>query len=182
VGSVHEGFPYAVEINKHGYNAFVLKYRAGMGADVATEDMAQALSYIVRNAGTLGVSPRNYSLWGSSAGARMAAAIGSHGAASFGGDALPKPATVVMAYTGHADHSSREPPTFVVVGEKDGIAPPSSMERRVRALRALGTEVEYLKFPNVAHGFGIGKETTADGWVGRATEFWTKHMRQTAGR
>jgi acetyl esterase/lipase len=87
-----------------------------------------------------------------------------------------------MAYTGHADHSSREPPTFVVVGEKDGIAPPSSMERRVRALRALGTEVEYLKFPNVAHGFGIGKETTADGWVGRATEFWTKHMRQTAGR
>ena len=27
VGSVHEGFPYAVAISKQGYNAFVLKYR-----------------------------------------------------------------------------------------------------------------------------------------------------------
>jgi acetyl esterase/lipase len=175
-GSVHEGFPYAVEINKHGYNAFVLKYRAGMGADAAIEDMANALSYIVRNAGMLAVSARDYSLWGSSAGARMAAAIGSHGAARFGGDALPKPATVVMAYTGHSDHSSKEPATFVVVGEKDGIAPPSIMERRVRALRALGTDVEYLEFPNLAHGFGVGKGTSAEGWVGRATEFWEKHM------
>jgi len=29
VASLHEGFPYAVEISKRGYNAFVLKYRAG---------------------------------------------------------------------------------------------------------------------------------------------------------
>jgi hypothetical protein len=29
VGSVHEGFPYALEINKKGYNAFVLAYRSG---------------------------------------------------------------------------------------------------------------------------------------------------------
>ena len=29
VGSIHEGFPYAVEISNKGYNAFVLKYRAG---------------------------------------------------------------------------------------------------------------------------------------------------------
>ena len=31
VSSVHEGFPYAVEISKRGFNAFVLKYRAGQG-------------------------------------------------------------------------------------------------------------------------------------------------------
>jgi hypothetical protein len=52
------------------------------------------------------------------------------------------------------------------------------MERRVVALRALGTDVEYLEFANVAHGFGVGKGTSADGWVGRATAFWEKHMRQ----
>ena len=40
VGSVHEGFPYAVEINQQGYNAFVLKYRAGLGGGVATQDLA----------------------------------------------------------------------------------------------------------------------------------------------
>jgi hypothetical protein len=44
VPSVHEGLPYAVEINNRGYNAFVLKYRAGVGGAIATEDLAAALS------------------------------------------------------------------------------------------------------------------------------------------
>lgn len=117
VDSVHEGFPYAVAISEAGYNAFVLKYRAGLGASAATEDLAAALSFIMRNADTLAVARRSYSLWGSSAGARMAASIGSHGAASFGVDNISKPATVVMAYTGHSDSAKGEPPTFAVVGE-----------------------------------------------------------------
>src|SRR3546814_3269584 len=54
--------------------AFVLKYRTGSGGAVATEDLAAAISYIFRNADALGVDRRDYSLWGSSAGARMAAA------------------------------------------------------------------------------------------------------------
>lgn len=103
VGSVHEGFPYAAEISKKGYNVFVLKYRVGFGGAVATEDLAAAISYIFRNADALGVSISDYSLWGSSAGARMAASIGSHGVAAFGGDNLRKPSVVVMAYTGHSD-------------------------------------------------------------------------------
>jgi len=177
VGSVHEGFPYAAEISDAGYNAFVLKYRAGLGAQVATEDMASALSYIFRNAGALGVDTRHYSLWGSSAGARMAAAIGSHGADRFGGDALPKPSAVIMAYTGHSDVSTREPPTFVVVGAEDRIAAPASMERRVAALRKAGTEVEYRVFPGVGHGFGPGTGTSASGWITGATRFWEKQMR-----
>jgi acetyl esterase/lipase len=178
VGSVHEGFPYALEISKKGYNAFVVKYRAGSGGAVATQDMAAAISYIFRNADTLGVSTKDYSVWGSSAGARMAAAIGSHGVASFGGDHLPKPSAVVMAYTAHSDYSSDEPPTFVVVGEQDGIAPASSMERRIAALRKAGTEVEYHKFGKVGHGFGLGTGTRAQGWVADATRFWVRSMRR----
>ena len=125
------------------YNAFVLKYRVGSGGTVATEDLAAAVSYIVANAATLGVSPTAYSLWGSSAGARMAASIGSHGLARYGGGDAPKPSAVVMVYTGHSDYASVETPTFVVVGEEDGIAPPATMKRRVEALRRSGTKVEY---------------------------------------
>lgn len=176
VGSLHEGFPYATEISQRGYNAFVVKYRAGQGQGIATEDMAAALSYIFRHADALGVATEGYSLWGSSAGARMAAAIGSHGAARFGGDRLPKPSTVVMAYTAHSDHASSEPPTFVVVGAHDGIAPPASMERRIAALRKLGTLVEYHKVPDVAHGFGLGTGTSARGWTDNAVRFWEKYM------
>ena len=107
VGSVHEGFPYAAEISKAGFNAFVLKYRVGQGGAVATQDLAAAITFVFRNAGALGVSTRGYSLWGSSAGARMAASIGSHGVARFGGAELPKPSAVVMAYTAHSDHAVR---------------------------------------------------------------------------
>jgi len=172
VGSVHEGFPYAAAISDAGYNAFVLKYRAGLGGSTATEDLAAALSFIVRSADTLSVDRRSYSLWGSSAGARMAAAIGSHGTARFGGDDVAKPAAVILAYTGHSDSAKSEPPTFVVVGEKDGIAPPSVMAQRVAVLRAAGTPVEFSRYPNVGHGFGPGVGTSADGWLGEAVRFW----------
>jgi len=172
VGSVHEGFPHAAAISSKGYNAFVLRYRAGQGEAVATQDLAAALTYIFRRAETLGVGTDGYSLWGSSAGARMAAAIGSHGVASQGGGDLPKPSAVVMAYTAHTEYASGEPPTFVVVGEEDGIAPPATMERRVEALRAAGTRVEYRKYPNVGHGFGLGVGTSAEGWIFDAIRFW----------
>ncbi|MBU1315834.1 MAG: alpha/beta hydrolase [Alphaproteobacteria bacterium] len=174
VGSVHEGFPYAVEINRQGYNVFVLKYRVGQGGRVATEDLAAAISYIFRNSEILNVAIEGYSVWGSSAGARMAASIGSHGVAAFGGDALPKPAAVVMAYTAHSDHSDSEPPTFAVVGSQDGIAPPSSMESRIAELKLLGTAVEYREFPSVGHGFGTGAGTSAKGWITDATRFWER--------
>lgn len=176
VGSVHEGFPHANEISKLGYNAFVLKYRGGHGGEVATADLAAAIAYIFRNAANLEVSTAGYSLWGSSAGARMAAAIGSHGIARFGGPNLPRPSAVIIAYTGHTDLSAHEPPTFVVVGEEDAIAPPSTMRRRVDALRRAGTEVEYLEFRGVGHGFGLGAGTRAEGWVLAAVRFWARQL------
>ena len=174
VGSVHEGFPYAEAISRKGYNAFVLKYRVGQGGRPATEDLAAAVSYIFENAAELQVSTGGYSLWGSSAGARMAAATGSHGAAKYGGSPIPKPAAIVMAYTAHSDYSPPEPPTFVVVGEQDAIAPPASMESRVDALRNSGATVEYRKYKSLGHGFGLGKGTSAEGWIFDAVRFWEK--------
>lgn len=179
VGSVHEGFPYAADISKQGLNVFVLKYRAGLGGGVATQDLAAALAYIFKNASTLQVSTAGYSLWGSSAGARMVAAIGSHGTAAFGAQPLPKPSVVVMAYTGHSEVTASEPPTFVVVGERDGIAPPEAMEARVAALRRIGTPVEYHLYSGVGHGFGTGQGTSAQGWITQAVQFWQKEIRKT---
>jgi acetyl esterase/lipase len=176
VGSVHEGFPYASEISRLGYNASVLKYRAGQGSEAATADLAAALAYIFRHAASFQVTTAGYSLWGSSAGARMAAAIGSHGTARYGGPELPRPSVVVMAYTGHMDLGSDEPPTFVVVGEHDGIAPPSTMLRRVNALRRAGTEVEYREYRGLGHGFGLGVGTSAEGWVLQAVRFWQRQV------
>jgi acetyl esterase/lipase len=176
VGSVHEGFPYAAEISRAGFNAFVLRYRVGQGEAVAVQDLAAAIAFVFRNADALAVGTRGYSLWGSSAGARMAASIGSHGVARFGAANLPKPSAVVMAYTAHSDVSDEEPPTFAVVGALDGISPPSVMERRVSALRRTGTDVAYHVFERVGHGFGPGIGTSAEGWIEEAIRFWQRHQ------
>jgi acetyl esterase/lipase len=177
VASVHEGFPYAAEISSRGYNAFVVKYRAGLGGAIATRDMAAALSYIFSNAAHLQVATVGYSLWGSSAGARMAASIGSHGNARFGEFDVPAPSALVLLYTGLSDRTPTEPPTFVAVGDADGIAPPAIMEERVAGLRRSGTHVEYRRYAGVGHGFGLGIGTTAEGWIADAIRFWEEQMK-----
>lgn len=178
VGSFHEGFPYALELSRLGYNAFVLRYRVNGGdrALNATRDLAAAISYIMKNAGSLEVSGSNYSLWGSSAGARMVAYIGTAGTGPFGFPGLAKPGMIMMAYTGHQDYSENDPPTFVIVGENDGIASPAVMKKRVEALRQAGVKVEYHKYKNLGHGFGLGVGTEAEGWIKKAAKFWEDNM------
>jgi acetyl esterase/lipase len=175
VGSVHEGFPHATQLSRKGYNAFVLQYRVG-GEQRACEDLAAAISYIFQHAGSLSVSTKDYSVWGSSAGARMAAQIGSYGPSGYGGYDLPRPRVVVMAYTGHSAFTRDDPPTFVVQGGNDGIVNVSTVDRRVDAMRNAGIEVEYHKYRNVGHGFGLGIKTDAEGWIEYAVKFWAKHI------
>jgi len=177
VGSLHEGFPYALELSKRGYNAFVLKYRVGNGLR-ATEDLAAAISYIFKNAKMFKVGTEGYSLWGSSAGARMVGDIALNGVASFGGRELPKPSTVVIAYTGHTSFSENYPPTFITVSEDDRIVNASVVDRRVQNLRSAGIEVEYRKYHNANHGFGLGVGTDAEGWIEYAIKFWENHLSQ----
>ncbi|QEW19014.1 Acetylxylan esterase precursor [Marinibacterium anthonyi] len=176
VGSVHEGFPYAMALADQGFNAFVVTYRTGQGGRVATSDMARAIDVIMDAAGDLDVAREGYSVWGSSAGARMAAFIGSHGPDGFGAQTTLRPATVVMAYTSHGDRAVTEPPTYAIVGARDRIAPPGNMSPRVASLRASGTDVAFRIVPGVGHGFGAGQGTQAEGWILDAAAFWQDHL------
>ncbi|WP_303147234.1 alpha/beta hydrolase [uncultured Cloacibacillus sp.] len=174
VGAMHDSFPHALELSKMGYNAFAIIYRPG--AQAACEDLARAISVIFANAEKLGVSTEGYSLWGGSAGARMAAWLGSLGPEAFGGARLPRPAAVVMQYTGHSDYTRNDPPTYACVGEDDGIAPWRAMERRIEALRACGVETEFHHYAGLSHGFGLGTGTIAEGWINDAAAFWQKQI------
>lgn len=98
VAAMHDSFPHALELSKKGYNAFALIYRPG--AQTACEDLARAIAFIYEHAEELEVDAADYSLWGGSAGARMAAWLGSYGTESFGVDVYPRPAAVIMQYTG----------------------------------------------------------------------------------
>lgn len=54
-------------------------------------DPARAISFIFEHAEELEVDTDGYSLWGGSAGGRMAAWLGTYGPEAFGGDMLPRP-------------------------------------------------------------------------------------------
>ena len=175
VGTMQDSFPHALELSKQGYNAFALIYRPG--AQTACEDLARAISFVFKNAEELEVDTDSYSLWGGSAGARMAAWLGSYGPADFGGAELPQPGAVIIQYTGHSDYTEYDPPTFACVGENDGIANWRTMEQRLNRMAKLGIDTEFHHYPGLSHGFGIGTDTAADGWVEEAIAFWEKQMK-----
>ena len=174
VGAMQDSFPHALELSKRGYNAFALIYRPG--AQAACEDLARAIAFLHENAGELEIDMQDYSLWGGSAGARMAAWLGSYGTESFGEKRYPRPAAVIMQYTGLSEVTGKEPPTFACVGTNDGIASYKTMEDRIKRIKANGTDTEIKVFKGLSHGFGLGEGTIAEGWIDDAIKFWEKHM------
>lgn len=95
-----------------------------------------------------------------------------YGPGAFGEEDLPQPAAVVLQYTGHAEYTPEDPPTFACVGESDGIANWRTMERRLQALQDLGIPTEFHHYPGLPHGFGLGTGTVAEGWLDEAVAFW----------
>lgn len=151
VAGMHDSFPHALELSKKGYNAFALIYRPG--ARTACEDLARAIAFLHEHADELGIDMSDYSLWGGSAGARMAAWLGAYGTSAFGEKQYPKPAAVIMQYTGLSEVTGDEPPTYACVGTSDGIASYRSMERYISRIKNNGTNAKIEVFDGLSHGF-----------------------------
>lgn len=173
VGAMHDSFPHSLEIARNGSNAFALIYRP----DEPYEDLARAIAYIHNHASELGVTPKGYSLWGGSAGARMAATLGNSGYLRqlTGRTDIPQAAAVIMQYTGYSSVSRQDAPTYACVGSNDGIASWRTMLNRLQNLSALGIPTEFHVYEGLSHGFGIGTGTVADGWVDDAISFWKQN-------
>lgn len=176
VGAMQDSFPHALELSKKGYNAFALIYCPG--AQTACEDLARAIDFIFDHADELEVDTDCYSLWGGSAGARMAAWLGTYGTSAFGADTHPQPGAVIMQYTGLSEYSEYDPPTYACVGDNDGIANWRIMQARLEAMSRVGIDTEFHHYSGLGHGFGLGAGTSADGWINDAVAFWERQMKQ----
>ena len=82
-----------------------------------------------------------------------------------------------MQYTGLSDVYGNEPPTYNCVGTADWIASSHTMEQRIEAIRANGTDAIIEIFPGMPHGFGLGEGTAAEGWIDRAVVFWERQWK-----
>ena len=174
VGAMHDSFPQALEISKKGFNAFALIYR--QGAENACIDLSNAIKFIFKNQQELKVDINCYSLWGGSAGARMAAWVGA-GNYNYGKEKIPKAGTVVMQYTGLSEVNGNEPPTYANCGTDDWIANYQVMNKRINKIKKNGTNAMMEIFNGLPHGFGLGEGTVAQGWINNAINFWMKQMK-----
>ena len=172
VAAMHDSFPHALELSRRGYNAFVMIYRP----NTPWQDLGRALCFIEDHAEELGVNPEGYSLWGGSAGARMAAVLGNAQNLRYITEReLPRAGAVIMQYTGYDEVSRFDAPTYACVGTADGIAWWGGMKQRLQKLGRLGIPTEFHAYPGLRHGFGIGTGTVADGWIEDAIRFWEKN-------
>ena len=172
VGAMHDSFPHALALSQKGIHAFALIYRPG--GESSCEDLARAIAFIHENAIALQIDITGYSLWGGSAGARTAAILGSLGTARFGEKNYPRPAAVIMQYTGFADIYGNEPPTYGCAGSNDGAGLRRTMRERTEAIRRNGNDAVFEVFDGLSHGFGLGTGTAAEGWIDRAVQFWER--------
>ncbi len=174
VGAMHDSFPHALEAGRQGYQAFALIYRP----DSPYEDLARAIEWIWDHAGELQIKKEGYSLWGGSAGARMAAVLGNRTYLRqfTGRREISQAAAVVMQYTAYTSVSGREAPTYASVGSRDGIADWRVMRRRLEILDSMGIPTEFHVYEGLGHGFGLGTGTVAQGWIFDALRFWQKQI------
>lgn len=174
VGAMHDSFPHALEVSKMGYNAFALIYRPSDPYN----DLAQAIEFIYDHAQELEVNTDYYSLWGGSAGARMAATLGNAdnlNALTQRND-IQQASAVIMQYTGYNASSPTDAPTYACVGTNDGIASYRTMQNRLESLKGYGIPTEFHAYEGLPHGFGIGIGTNAEGWIYDAVRFWEEQM------
>lgn len=177
VAAMHDSFPHALELSEKRYNAFELIYRPGW--ETAYEDLGRAISFIFDHANELGVDTDGYSLWGGSAGARMAATLGNSAYLREYSERedIPQASAVIMQYTGYTDTSEYDAPTYACVGTSDGIANWRTMQNRLNTLTAsYGIDTEFHSYSGLLHGFGLGTGTAAEGWIDAAAAFWEKQI------
>lgn len=63
------------------------------------------------------------------------------------------------------------PPTFIWNCKEDSCVPCDNSVMLVEALKSNDVKVMYEVYPGNAHGWGLGTDTLADGWLDRAVEF-----------
>ena len=167
------------------------------------DDVAQTIRLIRRQANTLGLENLDYSVWGYSAGGHLALSWGTThlGAPAYH---LPRPSAIIAAYPvvnmgEHAHvlsqrlllglnpsaemieaHSIEQqitpdyPPTYVWHCTEDPVVSIINSDRLVDALDQACIPCQYKIVPGVAHGWGIGHGTAAEGWFDEALAFWQK--------
>ncbi|MGN1281277.1 MAG: alpha/beta hydrolase [Succinivibrio sp.] len=175
---IHEGFPVGLRIAKKGYNVFVLSYRQ-KNVLKGSADLVNAINMVLDRAKELKVSKEDFSLWGASVGAQLVINVVHTSEKKISGGMLKgKPAADILTYPISFYGNQEDPPTYVVVGEKDMIVNKTVLKSSVANLNNLKIRSDYIEMPRLEHGFGVGIDPDSSvsiNWIGRAVSFWEEN-------
>lgn len=203
VCSFCEGIPFAEELNKLGYHAFVVYYRVKKKGRYpeAHNDLQRAIEYIFAHKNEWRLDTDNWSIWGSSA--------GGHLVASYCTEKRPtaNPSAVVLVYPvitmGEYTHkgsrnnllgvnadeaminklsaekqvTSDYPPAYLWYGKDDDCVPPVNSHMLADALAEVGVPCKLEKYEGIGHGAGLAKGTNAEKWFYNAVDFWQEQAK-----
>lgn len=202
VCSAGEGKPFAEELNKLGYHAFVVYYRTKSKARYPhpQEDLKRAIQEIFAHTEDWRLDTDNWSIWGSSAGGHL---VASYCTEKWG---TPKPTALILVYPvitmGEYTHrGSRDnllgqdasedmikklsvelnvgtdyPPTFVWYGTADDVVAPLNTKMLTQALNGFSVPCKTEEYEGIGHGAGLAKGTVAEVWFKHAVEFWESQL------
>ena len=198
VCSAGEGKPFAEELNKLGYHAFVVYYRVKKKAKYPNPqmDLQQAIKEVFSKADEWKLDTTDWSIWGSSAGGHL---VASYAMEDWG---TPKPTALVLVYPvitmGEYTHKgSRDnllgknagedminklsvelnvtenyPPTFTWYGTADDAVPPYNSIKLCEALTKVGVPCKIEEYEGIGHGVNLARGTVAEPWFKNAVKFW----------
>lgn len=164
------------------------------------EDMARAIEYVKKNGSRYNINTDKITIWGSSAAGHLCSCFSAE-YAKFERDIPLRPFAQVLLYPvvnldtethggtmknllgenstqqERLSHSADViatgdyPPTFIMHCADDGAVPVSNTTRLQSKLDSLGVSNEVRIYPTGNHGIGLGKGTSAEGWIVRAVDF-----------
>lgn len=167
------------------------------------EDLAWAVCEILDHAEAWNLNTENYSVWGSSAGGHLAASFGTD-AMGYKNYQLPKPGALILVYPvitmGKETHAGSRrnllgsvpsdalvnrtsverqvtsdfPRTFLWCGDDDRTVSPENSRVLASQLAAHHIEHQFIEYPGVDHGVGLGNGLACEGWIEEAVRFWRK--------
>ena len=163
VGSIHDSMPQSLELAKLGFNSFALIYRNNNNA---INDLDKAIKYIIDNKEELNITNTEYSVWANGQASIVAD--------TYAQNTPTKPTALVMQYNNVTTVTGNEVPTYSVVGTSDQVIDYNAMNNRNTKLKAKGIPAEIKMYVGLEHGFGLGTNTAADGWINDAIIFINK--------
>ncbi len=172
-----EALPVAAAFNDLGYTAFCLTYRVsgkfGEQPDTLAEDIARAVSFIGENADAFNVEKKGYLIGGFSAGG-MAISEWCDPQTGYRKYDMEKPGAACFIYGANTDYAhTMDVPSYILACENDQFFK-EGFEAIASSLASRNIPHSY-RTVDALHGFGLGTNTEAEGWVREAEKFWREN-------